>query len=126
MSATLLKSKVFAVSQLLITYLKPIAEDLTSPALLKNMEPNVAKTVNTAINLYCSSLALDKNEHTLVQYLAKGVLLAPAHSPLKVLCSIGVSTGWLTADSKLKAITKRIAVSGGLALAFSTKLSLGK
>ena len=80
----------------------------------------------TCINIYAATLAIDSNEHTFVQYCAKGALLAPAHSPLKVLCTTGFSTGWLLADSKIKAISKRIALSGGLALAFSTKLSLGK
>lgn len=133
MSATLIKSKTGLIltkalllgSQLSKRF-EPIIVDLTSPALMESMDPNAAKAVNTCINIYAATLAMDSNEHVFVQYCAKGALLAPAHSPLKVLCTTGFSTGWLLADSKIKAISKRIALSGGLALAFSTKLSLGK
>lgn len=133
MSATLIKSKTGLIltkalllgSQLSKRF-EPLIVDLTSPALMESMEPNAAKAVNTCINIYAATLAIDSNEHVFVQYCAKGALLAPAHSPLKVLCTTGFSTGWLLADSKIKAISKRIALSGGLALAFSTKLSLGK
>lgn len=133
MSATLIKSKTGLIltkalllgSQLSKRF-EPLIIDLTSPALMESMEPNAAKAVNTCINIYAATLAIDSNEHVFVQYCAKGALLAPAHSPLKVLCTTGFSTGWLLADSKIKAISKRIALSGGLALAFSTKLSLGK
>lgn len=130
MSATLIKSKTGLIltkalllgSQLSKRF-EPLITDLTSPALMESMDP---KAVNTCINIYAATLAIDSNEHTFVQYCAKGALLAPAHSPLKILCTTGFSTGWLLADSKIKAISKRIALSGGLALAFSTKLSLGK
>lgn len=133
MSATLIKSKTGLIvtkalllgSQLSKRF-EPLIIDLTSPALMESMDPNAAKAVNTCINIYAATLAIDSNEHTFVQYCAKGALLAPAHSPLKILCTTGFSTGWLLADSKIKAISKRIALSGGLALAFSTKLSLGK
>ena len=133
MSATLIKSKTGLIvnkalllgSQLSKRF-EPLIIDLTSPALMESMEPNAAKAVNTCINIYAATLAIDSNEHVFVQYCAKGALLAPAHSPLKVLCTTGFSTGWLLADSKIKAISKRMALSGGLALAFSTKLSLGK
>ena len=133
MSATLIKSKTGLIltkalllgSQLSKRF-EPIIVDLTSPALMESMDPNAAKAVNTCINIYAATLAIDSNEHVFVQYCAKGALLAPAHSPLKVLCTTGFSTGWLLADSKIKAISKRMALSGGLALAFSTKLSLGK
>ena len=133
MSATLIKSKTGLIvnkalllgSQLSKRF-EPVIKDLTSPALMESMEPNAAKAVNTCINIYAATLAIDSNEHVFVQYCAKGALLAPAHSPLKVLCTTGFSTGWLLADSKIKAISKRMALSGGLALAFSTKLSLGK
>ena len=133
MSATLIKSKTGLIvtkalllgSQLSKRF-EPVIKDLTSPALMESMDPNAAKAVNTCINIYATTLAIDSNEHIFVQYCAKGALLAPAHSPLKVLCTTGFSTGWLLADSKIKAISKRIALSGGLALAFSTKLSLGK
>lgn len=133
MSATLIKSKTGLIltkalllgSQLSKRF-EPLITDLTSPALMESMDPKAAKAVNTCINIYAATLAIDSNEHTFVQYCAKGALLAPAHSPLKILCTTGFSTGWLLADSKIKAISKRIALSGGLALAFSTKLSLGK
>ena len=133
MSATLIKSKTGLIvtkalllgSQLSKRF-EPIIKDLTSPALMESMDPNAAKAVNTCINIYAATLAIDSNEHVFVQYCAIAALLAPAHSPLKVLCTTGFSTGWLLADSKIKAISKRIALSGGLALAFSTKLSLGK
>ena len=133
MSATLIKSKTGLIltkalllgSQLSKRF-EPLIIDLTSPALMESMDPNAAKAVNTYINIYAATLVIDSNEHVFVQYCAKGALLAPAHSPLKVLCTTGFSTGWLLADSKIKAISKRIALSGGLALAFSTKLSLGK
>lgn len=133
MSATLIKSKTSLIvtkalllgSQLSKRF-EPLITDLTSPALMESMDPKAAKAVNTCINIYAATLAIDSNEHTFVQYCAKGALLAPAHSPLKILCTTGFSTGWLLADSKIKAISKRIALSGGLALAFSTKLSLGK
>lgn len=133
MSATLIKSKTGLIvtkalllgSQLSKRF-EPVIKDLTSPALMDSMDPKVANALNTSINIYAGTLAIDKNEHVFVQYCAKAALLAPAHSPLKVLCTTGFSTGWLLADSKIKAISKRIALSGGLALAFSTKLSLGK
>ena len=133
MSATLIKSKTGLIvtkalllgSQLSKRF-EPVIKDLTSPALMESMDPKAAKAVNTCINIYAATLAIDKNEHVFVQYCAKAALLAPAHSPLKVLCTTGFSTGWLLADSKIKAISKRMALSGGLALAFSTKLSLGK
>ena len=133
MSAALIKSKTGLIvnkalllgSQLSKRF-EPVIIDLTSPALMESMDPNAAKAVNTCINIYAATLAIDSNEHVFVQYCAKGALLAPAHSPLKVLCTTGFSTGWLLADSKIKAISKRMALSGGLALAFSTKLSLGK
>lgn len=133
MSATLIKSKTglivtkaLLIGSQLSKRFEPLITDLTSPALMESMDPKAAKAVNTCINIYAATLAIDSNEHTFVQYCAKGALLAPAHSPLKILCTTGFSTGWLLADSKIKAISKRIALSGGLALAFSTKLSLGK
>lgn len=129
MSATLIQSKtslIITKALLLSSQLSKRFEPITSPALMDSMDPKVANALNTSINIYAGALAIDKNEHAFVQYCAKAALLAPAHSPLKVLCTTGFSTGWLLADSKIKAISKRIALSGGLALAFSTKLSLGK
>ena len=59
MSATLIKSKTgFIVTKALLLSsqlskrFKPVIKDLTSPALMDSMEPNIAKAVNTSINIY--------------------------------------------------------------------------